>query len=78
MMFECGDIPQEDVPYLGLLRSVLGYVNTSNYEYADLANAINIYTGGISSGIDVYPDLQKTGSVCVKYEVRIKSSWRIT
>lgn len=72
LMFECGDIPQEDIPYLGLLKSVLGYVNTSNYEYADLANAINIYTGGISSGISVYPDLQKTGSVCVKYEVRIK------
>lgn len=72
LMFECGDIPQEDIPYLGLLKSVLGYVNTSNYEYADLANAINIYTGGISSGISVYPDLQKMGSVCVKYEVRIK------
>lgn len=72
LMFECGDIPQEDIPYLGLLKSVLGYVNTSNYEYAYLANAINIYTGGISSGISVYPDLQKTGSVCVKYEVRIK------
>ena len=72
LMFECGDIPQEDIPYLGLLKSVLGYVNTSNYEYADLANVINIYTGGISSGISVYPDLQKTGSVCVKYEVRIK------
>lgn len=72
LMFECGDIPQEDIPYLGLLKSVLGYVNTSNYEYADLANAINIYTGGISSGISVYPDLQKTGSVCVKYEVRVK------
>lgn len=72
LMFECGDIPQEDIPYLGLLKSVLGYVNTSNYEYADLANVINIYTGGISSGISVYPDLQKMGSVCVKYEVRIK------
>lgn len=72
LMFECGDISQEDVPYLGLLKSLLGYVNTSNYGYADLANAINIYTGGISSGISVYPDLQKTGSVCVKYEVRVK------
>lgn len=72
LMFECGDIPQEDIPYLGLLKSLLGYVNTSNYGYADLANAINIYTGGISSGISVYPDLQKTGSVCVKYEVRVK------
>ena len=30
LMFACEDIPQEDVPYLGLLRAVLGYVDTGN------------------------------------------------
>ena len=52
-MFECNDIAEEEVPYLGLLREVLGYVNTRSYSYADLANAINIYTGGISSGVSM-------------------------
>ena len=28
LMFECNDIAEEEVPYLGLLRAVLGYVNT--------------------------------------------------
>lgn len=72
LMFACPDISQEDVPYLGLLRSVLGYVNTENYRYADLANAVNIYTGGISCGMGLYPDVKKTDVVDTKFEVRIK------
>ena len=36
LMFECNDIAEEEVPYLGLLRAVLGYVNTRSYSYADL------------------------------------------
>lgn len=72
LMFECNDIAEEDVPYLGLLRAVLGYVNTRSYSYADLANAINIYTGGINSGISMYPDLKNEGAMAVKFEIRIK------
>lgn len=73
LMFSCEDIPQEDVPYLGLLRAVLGYVDTESYGYADLANAVNIYTGGITSGISMYPDLTNPEVLAVRYEVRIKA-----
>ncbi len=72
LLFDCSDVAQEDVPYLGLLRAVLGYVNTGHYAYADLANAVNIYTGGILTGISVYPDVtgKRTPAVC--FEVRVK------
>lgn len=72
LMFECSDIAQEDVPYFGLLRSVLGYVDTAHYSYADLASAINIYTGGISCGMGLYPDVNKVNVLDAKFEVRIK------
>jgi hypothetical protein len=72
LMFECDDIAAEDVPYLGLLHAVLGYVNTGHYAYADLANAINIYTGGITSGLGLYPDLKNRDQMKVKFEFRIK------
>lgn len=72
LMFSCDDIPQEDVPYLGVLRSVLGYVNTEHYAYADLANAVNIYTGGIVSGVSLYPDVKKPNTLSVRFEIRIK------
>lgn len=71
-LFDAADIPQEDVPYLGLMRSVLGYVDTADHDYAGLANAINIYTGGITSGINVYPNVKEPGVLDVRYEVRIK------
>ncbi len=72
LMFECSDIAQEDVPYFGLLRSVLGYVDTEHYSYADLASAVNIYTGGISCGMGLYPDVKKVNVLDAKFEVRIK------
>ncbi len=36
---------------MSLLKAVLGFVNTKNYEYSDLANEINARTGGISFGL---------------------------
>ena len=72
LMFECNDIPQEDIAYLGVLRAVLGYVNTKHYSYAGLFNAINIYTGGISCGVSVYPKVNERDLVSVKFEVRIR------
>lgn len=72
LMFECNDIPQEDIAYLGVLRAVLGYVNTKHYSYAGLFNAINIYTGGISCGVSVYPKVSERDLVSVKFEVRIR------
>ena len=72
LMFDVEDVAAETLGYLGLLSSVLGYVNTKSYVYADLANTINIYTGGISSGTNVYPDLNHLERLSVKFEVRIK------
>ena len=72
LMFDVVDIPQEDIPYLGLLRSVLGYVNTASYNYAGLANAIHIYTGGISGSVNAYPNVQKPQEMEVRFELKMK------
>uniref|UniRef100_UPI004056A0CF insulinase family protein n=1 Tax=Agathobacter sp. TaxID=2021311 RepID=UPI004056A0CF len=72
LMFDAKDIEMEDVPYLGFLRSVLGFADTKSYSYAELANAINIYTGGIDSGLSVYPNIKKKDKYQVLYEIRIK------
>ncbi|MCM1105625.1 MAG: insulinase family protein [Blautia sp.] len=72
LLFEVTDISQEEVPLLGLLRSVLGYVDTAEHGYAGLSNAINIYTGGITCGVSAYPNMKKAGKMPVYFEVRIK------
>ena len=73
LMYDVSDIPAEDIPYLGVLKALLGYVDTKTYTYADLANAINIYSGGINWGMGIYPNGEKEAPLQVKFEVRIKT-----
>ena len=73
MLFDIAHVPAEDIPYLGVLKAVLGYVDTKNYSYADFANEVNIHTGGISSTIGVYPSVKDKDDYQVKFEVRTKA-----
>ena len=72
LMFKRGNIKKKTLPYLGVLKAVLGYMDTEHYNYADLANEINLMTGGISSQINIYADTKKKDSFHAKYEVRSK------
>ena len=70
--FDAQDIALEDVPYLSFLRSVLSYVDTEHYTYADLSNAINLHTGGISTGISIYPEKSNSNKLHVNYYIYTK------
>ena len=72
LLFDVAHIKEEEVPYLGVLKAVLGYVDTKDYGYADLANEINLITGGISSTISAYADTKNMEQFSCKYEVRTK------
>lgn len=72
LFFDVRDMPIEELPYVGLLKSVLGFVDTKNYTYAQLANEINIHTGGISCGFSIYPNVKKRDDMQVTLEVRTK------
>ncbi len=54
LFFDTTSVPQELIPYITLLISLLGSINTRNYGYEELSNLININTGGISAGINTY------------------------
>lgn len=71
-MFEAKDIPAEDIGYLSFLSGVLSFVDTASYSFSALSNAIDIYTGGISTGVSVYPNVKKLDVLEVKYEVKAK------
>lgn len=72
LMFDIKDIKPEELPYVGILKAVLGYVDTESYSYAELANEINLHTGGIGSSIGIYPNVKNKDSLEVKYEVKTK------
>lgn len=72
LLFDIRDMKPEELPYLGILKSVLGYVDTENYSYAELANEINIHTGGVGSSIGIYPNVKKTNQLAFLYEIKTK------
>lgn len=70
LLFDISRVAAEDIPYLGILKAVLGMVNTEHYTYQDLNNEINMYTGGISAGLNVYPVLGTDGEIRVFAGIR--------
>lgn len=63
LLFDTGRVSREDIPYLGILKAVLGMVDTEHYTYQDLNSEINMKTGGISAGLNVYPVLGKDNEI---------------
>ncbi|MBR0107231.1 MAG: insulinase family protein [Lachnospiraceae bacterium] len=71
-LFDVGDLPEEDLPYLGLLTRVFGMFDTEHYTYQNLANKIGIESGGLSvrSGCT---DLRKAqGEFILTFETAMK------
>lgn len=71
-LFDIRDFAVEDIPYVGLLKYVLGYVDTKHYGYAELSNEINIHTGGIGCSFGVYPHMSGEEQMKVMFEVKTK------
>ena len=73
LLFEIHDFDVDTVHYLGLLKSVLGAVDTENYTYGELFNEVNARTGGIAYGIEVFDDAQDTDAFRAMFAVRGKA-----
>lgn len=58
LLFEMKDIPEEWIPYTGLLKAVLGMIGTEHYGYGELFNEINMQTGGIFGGIHIFQQIK--------------------
>ena len=71
-LFDAGDFAQSELGYLGFFTNALGLVSTEKYSYTDLANATNIYTGGISTGTASHPDIKDRYNFVFKFEVKLK------
>lgn len=71
-LFDAGDFAQSELGYLGFFTNALGLVSTEKYSYTDLANATNIYTGGISTGTASHPDIKDRNNFVFKLEAKLK------
>ncbi len=74
-MFDLSEVSEEMLPYVGILQSVLGIIDTNHYEYGELFNEINVHTGGIGTSLELYSDVTKVREKEFKstFEVKMKA-----
>lgn len=58
LVFDLAGIRKEDLPILGILRHMLGEVDTARYRYQDLATEIGRKTGGINPAVSLFQNDQ--------------------
>ena len=75
LLFDLSGIPEEKLPYISILQSVLGIIDTKNYEYSELFNEINVHTGGIGTSLELYTDATKVKEkeFCATFEIKGKA-----
>ncbi len=52
--FNTISVPEELLPYVGIVSKLFGLMDTKNYNYIDLNNVINMHSGGFSSFTMLY------------------------
>ncbi|MCM1104555.1 MAG: insulinase family protein [Clostridium sp.] len=72
-VFDMSKLPSGLYPYAGLLKAVLGNIDTEHYSYNDLNNEIGMNTGGFQTGVGVYSNLKKPGEFKSVFDLRIKA-----
>ena len=72
-LFDVKQVPEELFPYIGILKSVLGYVDTENFTYGELFHEINMETGGITSVTNFFTNARNLSNCLVTFEMKAKT-----
>lgn len=72
LLFRIDNIPKSLTPYISLLSTVLGYIDTEHYSYSELSNEINIHTGGISNSILAFSKKGSTTEYTPVFSIDVK------
>lgn len=75
LIFDAANIPAELFSYIGILKNVLGYVDTDKYSYGELCNEINIHTGDIVSSVNTYVNAKKLDEYKLTFELKTKAMY---
>lgn len=74
-LFDCKYLEIEDFVILSILKKCFGKLNTKNYTYNELADEINLYTGGIDFLVTSYKDTKKDTACQIMFEVKVRCSY---
>ena len=72
-LFHLGQEPEELFPYVGLLRAMIGLVDTKKRSYSDLYSEIHLQTGGISPAVNTYTDARDLSRYKVTFDLKVKT-----
>lgn len=75
LIFDVSYIPAELFSYIGVLKNILGYVDTDKYSYGELYNEMNIHTGGIVSSVNTYVNAKNLEEYKLTFEVKTKAMY---
>ncbi len=73
LAFDCDTVPEKYLPYMGLLNIVIGLMDTENYSYAGLTNAINKNTGGIFTDISIRRNVVDYSDMRIFFDIKSKA-----
>ncbi len=78
LLFNTQGMTEEDLLYVGLLKSVLGFVDTEHFTYQELFDEIHIHSGGLHTGVVTFsrPDAEtglSEGDFTGHFEFRMKA-----
>lgn len=72
VLFDMSCVSEEELPYVGILQSVLGIIDTEHFGYGELFNEINMHTGGIGTSLELYNDVTDIREKTFKATFEIK------
>lgn len=72
-MFDLGQVPEDLFPYVGLLRAMIGLVDTRKHSYGELYSEINLQTGGISPAVNTFTDARDLSRYKVTFDLKVKT-----
>ncbi|MBR0164883.1 MAG: insulinase family protein [Lachnospiraceae bacterium] len=71
-LFDMERVPKELYPYAGILKTVLGMIDTKEHDYTSLAHEVNIHTGGLTGSVSTYSRSDDPGSLVRTFEIGVK------
>ena len=74
LFFDIRALPQDLIPYAELLSSFLGKLNTENYTYGELDNALNIQTGGFGTYTKTFLEEHSDDKMIPKFAIYTKAT----
>lgn len=72
-LFDLKQVPKELFPYVGLLRAMIGLVDTKRRSYSDLYSEIHLQTGGITPAVNTYTDARDLSQYRVTFDLKVKT-----